>query len=29
VPIPPRSNCAHPLVCEQDEESSLMEKSGL
>jgi LmbE family N-acetylglucosaminyl deacetylase len=29
VPIPPRSSCAHPLVCEQDEESTLMEKSGL
>ena len=29
VPIPPRSSCAHPLVCEQDEDASLMEKSGL
>ena len=29
VPIPPRSSCAHALVCEQDEESTLMEKSGL
>src|SRR6185369_13241542 len=29
VPIPPRSACSHPLVCEQDEESTLMEKSGL
>jgi LmbE family N-acetylglucosaminyl deacetylase len=29
VPGPPRSNCAHALVCEQDEESTLMEKSGL
>jgi LmbE family N-acetylglucosaminyl deacetylase len=29
VPIPPRSSCAHALVCEQDEEMTLMEKSGL
>ncbi len=29
VPVPPRSSCAHALVCEQDDESSLMEKSGL
>jgi LmbE family N-acetylglucosaminyl deacetylase len=29
VPIPPRSNCAHPLVCEHDENSTLMERSGL
>jgi LmbE family N-acetylglucosaminyl deacetylase len=29
VPGPPRSSCAHALVCEQDEEGSLMEKSGL
>jgi len=29
VPGPPRSNCAHALVCEQDDESTLMEKSGL
>ncbi|MEJ0035100.1 MAG: PIG-L family deacetylase [Gammaproteobacteria bacterium] len=29
VPVPPRSSCAHALVCEQDETGSLMEKSGL
>lgn len=29
VPIPPRSTCALALVCEQDEESTVMEKSGL
>ena len=29
VPVPPRSNCVHALVCELDDESSLMEKSGL
>jgi len=29
VPGPPRSNCAHALVCERDETSTLMEKSGL
>ena len=29
IPVPPRSACAHALVCEQDDESSLMEKSGL
>jgi LmbE family N-acetylglucosaminyl deacetylase len=29
VPTPPRSSCAHALVCEQDEESTVMEKSGL
>jgi LmbE family N-acetylglucosaminyl deacetylase len=29
VPVPPRSSCAHALVCEQDEEGTLMEKSGL
>jgi LmbE family N-acetylglucosaminyl deacetylase len=29
VPVPPRSSCAHPLVCEQDEDATLMEKSGL
>ena len=29
VPGPPRSSCAHALVCELDAESTLMEKSGL
>jgi LmbE family N-acetylglucosaminyl deacetylase len=29
VPGPARSNCAHALVCAQDGESTLMEKSGL
>jgi LmbE family N-acetylglucosaminyl deacetylase len=29
VPVPPRSRCVHPLVCDQDEEATLMEKSGL
>jgi LmbE family N-acetylglucosaminyl deacetylase len=29
VPVPPRSNCAHALPCEQDETATLMEKSGL
>jgi LmbE family N-acetylglucosaminyl deacetylase len=29
VPVPPRSSCAHTLVCDKDDESSLMEKSGL
>jgi hypothetical protein len=29
VPGPRRSNCAHALACEQDDESTLMEKAGL
>jgi LmbE family N-acetylglucosaminyl deacetylase len=29
TPVPPRSACAHALVCEQDDESTLMEESGL
>jgi LmbE family N-acetylglucosaminyl deacetylase len=29
VPVPPRSSCAHPVACEFDNESTLMEKSGL
>jgi LmbE family N-acetylglucosaminyl deacetylase len=29
IPVPPRSTCAHALVCEQDDESTVMEKSGL
>jgi LmbE family N-acetylglucosaminyl deacetylase len=29
TPVPPRSSCVHPVACEHDEESTLMEKSGL